>query len=227
LVGGEKEDETVKAGILALQGDFHAHGSVFDRLGVAWREVRTAGDFEDIHGLVIPGGESTTLLKLMLPDCRTAVLDLVRRGGCIYGTCAGALLLAREVRNPRQESLGLLDAVLSRNDYGRQNESFVLRREECDPPRDGRPGGRDTPPENEAAPLPSELVFIRAPRITEVGPKVRVLARARGDPVYVRQANILATTFHPELTSDTAVHAYFLKMMEAPIRMPEERKASA
>lgn len=217
----------MKVGILALQGDFHAHGMVFDRLGAPWREVRVAGDFEGLTGLVIPGGESTTLLKLMGADLRAAILDLARRGGCLYGTCAGALLLAREVRNPRQDSLGLLDAVLVRNGYGRQVESFVLREEGYTPCGEGGAGGEDCRPETGDEIRPAELVFIRAPLIQETGPEVRVLARVKGDPVYVRQGNILATTFHPELTSEVAVHAYFLKMMEASPLVSGQRKASA
>jgi 5'-phosphate synthase pdxT subunit len=189
----------VTAGILALQGDFHAHGRVFKRLGVSWREVRTPEDFENIQGLVIPGGESTTLLKLLTPGMRQKILDLAECGGAVYGTCAGALLLARTVLNPTQDSLGLLDAVMIRNGYGRQVESFVLHRGE-----DGLEGEE----------VPEELVFIRAPVFKELGPGVRVLAQAGGVPVYVRQNNILASTFHPELSADSTIHMRFIEMMK-------------
>jgi 5'-phosphate synthase pdxT subunit len=191
----------MKAGVLALQGDFHAHGRALERLGLSWRPVRNPEDFEGIRGLVIPGGESTTLLKLLTPECRRRILDLHGRGGAIFGTCAGALLLAREVRNPRQDSLKLLDAVMVRNGYGRQNESFVLHQGE-----DGLEGEE----------VPRELVFIRAPLFRELGPGVRVLAKALGAPVYVQQGNVLAATFHPELSADPSVHQRFSRMMQTP-----------
>lgn len=182
-------------GILALQGDFHAHAAALHALGAPWIEVRTARDMEGIRGLIIPGGESTTLLKLLTPECRDAILRLHATGGALYGTCAGVVLLARAVSHPPQEGLGLLDVEVVRNGYGRQRESFVAR-----------PGD----PEVEGEVLPPEMVFIRAPRIRRAGPGVRVLARVRGDPVYVVQGRILATTFHPELTGDRSVHARFL-----------------
>lgn len=189
----------MKVGILAIQGDFHAHGKVFDRLGVPWREVVTADQMEGLMGLVIPGGESSTFLKLLDAEFKTAIRNLVERGGAIYGTCAGAILLARKATNPDQEGMGLLDATIERNGYGRQNESFVAR-----PERDDVTGDE----------LPSELVFIRAPIFRELGPDVEVLTTANGLPVYVRQGRVMATTFHPELTEDTSVHARFLKLME-------------
>ena len=184
-------------GVLALQGDFQAHGAVLDAMGASWREVRGAEEMRGLTGLLIPGGESTTLLKLLTPEGRAAILDLAARGGAIYGTCAGAVLLARTVFNPSQPGLGLLDADVARNGYGRQKESFVLR--------PGDPGV-------EGDEVPEEMVFIRAPRIRRVGPGIQVLVRVKGDPVYVMQENILVTTFHPELTKDRSVHARFLSL---------------
>ncbi|MBU0753674.1 MAG: pyridoxal 5'-phosphate synthase glutaminase subunit PdxT [Planctomycetes bacterium] len=190
-------------GVLALQGDFHAHGRVFEKLGVPWREVARPEDFKDLNGLVIPGGESSTFLKLLTPELKEELLGLAARGGMIYGTCAGALLLAREVLNPRQMGLGLLDMVIERNGYGRQAQSFVCRRDD---------------PEVEGDDLPSELVFIRAPRIRKVHDQVRVLGRVKGEPVYVRHKGIMATTFHPELTDDPSVHLRLVKEIEKAVK---------
>ncbi|MFH2002120.1 MAG: pyridoxal 5'-phosphate synthase glutaminase subunit PdxT [Planctomycetota bacterium] len=189
----------MKVGILALQGDFLAHGKMFDRLGVPWREVVTSEALKGLKGLVIPGGESTTFLKLLDAEFKSAIRGLVERGGVVYGTCAGAILLARKALNPTQEGMGLLDAVIERNGYGRQGQSFVAR------------PGRDRVEGDE---IPSELVFIRAPIFRELGPDVKVLTLAGGLPVYIRQGPIMATTFHPELTTDPSVHMHFLKMME-------------
>jgi len=202
----------VKAGILALQGDFHAHGRVFERLGVSWREIRTPEDFVGIQGLVIPGGESTTLLKLLTPEMRYHILNLAKHGGAIYGTCAGALLLAKRVLNPGQDSLGLLDAVMIRNGYGRQVESFVLQRGD-----EGLEGEE----------VPEELVFIRAPVFQELGPAVRVLAQMEGVPVYVQQGNILASTFHPELSADPSIHRRFIDLMKVAADRREIRRAGS
>lgn len=187
----------MKIGILALQGDFQAHGRMLERLGVEWCKVLKAEDFDGIDGLVIPGGESTTLLKLLDDAMKAGIRSLSRRGA-IYGTCAGAIVLAKATLNPEQEGLGLLDAVVIRNGYGRQNESFVFR-----------PGEDEV--EGEAA--PRELVFIRAPVLHDLGPGVEVLATVKGSPVYVRQGNIMATTFHPELTQDESVHRRFLELI--------------
>ncbi|MHC4943088.1 MAG: pyridoxal 5'-phosphate synthase glutaminase subunit PdxT, partial [Planctomycetota bacterium] len=187
----------------ALQGDFSAHGKIFNRLGVSWREVVKPGDFEEIQGLVIPGGESTTFLKLLDEPLKSQIIALAGRGGAIYGTCAGALLLARKVLNPEQAGLGLLDITIKRNGYGRQAESFVCRR------GNGQVEGSDAP---------EELVFIRAPIIQEVGPEVEVLTRVKGAPVFVKQGRIMATTFHPELTADPTIHSRFLQEMEKAVK---------
>ena len=182
-------------GILALQGDYEAHAKMLDRIGVAHRYVRTSDDLSGLDGIILPGGESTTHLKVMTEE---GLFEPLRKfgaaGGPVYGTCAGAILLAREVHGPPQASLGLLDASVLRNGYGRQLASDVhvvqtkLREQRI------------------------EMVFIRAPIFETVGPKVEVLAEFGGHPILVRQGNILASTFHPELTEDTTIHEYFARM---------------
>lgn len=186
----------MKIGILAIQGDFEAHRKVLERLGAVVALVRSASDFVGLDGLVLPGGESTTHLKLLTEEGMLSPLtDRARHGMTIFGTCAGAILLAKEVKNPPQASLGLIDITVVRNAYGRQLESCVV---------EGATdlGGR-----------PLEMVFIRAPRIERVGPDVQVLARRDATPVLVRQGRFLAATFHPELTDDSTIHSYFLKMV--------------
>jgi len=185
-------------GVLALQGDFEAHRKALADRGVESVEVRTPSDLDGLAGLVLPGGESTTMLKLMestgLDDCLEV---LVRDGVPVLATCAGVILLAREVTNPPQRSLGLLDVAVERNAYGRQLESAVV----------------DLEVDAEAAlPTPKlEGVFIRAPRVTEVGASVRVLARRGRDPVLLRQGNVLAATFHPELSAASPVIDLFIR----------------
>ena len=185
----------MKIGVLALQGDFEAHCAMLASLGVDALEVRDVSGLQGLDGLVLPGGESTTQLKFLQEE---GLFDPLRRfaaeGGAIFGTCAGAILLAREVRNPAQASLGLLDISVLRNAYGRQLHSEV---------RFGH---------TSLKPAPLEMVFIRAPIIERVGPGVEILAEEQGTPVLVRQGNLLASTFHPELTSDPAVHSCFLHM---------------
>jgi len=186
-------------GILALQGDFEAHGRALDELGASWITVTAPEQFDDLGGLIIPGGESTTMLKLLTPELNEALAAFHDRGGAIYGTCAGTILLAREVRDPAQESLGLLDAVVGRNGYGRQRESAIVRR-------------RDRGVAGDA--VPEEMVFIRAPVIHSVGAGVRVLASVDGRPVFVEEGPVMATTFHPELTGDRSVHRRFLEKIK-------------
>jgi 5'-phosphate synthase pdxT subunit len=189
----------MKIGVLAVQGDFAAHGRVLQQLGVPWCEVRHPEQLSEISGLILPGGESTTMLKFLFEEGFLEPLqDFARRGGAFFGTCAGAILLAREVTNPRQPSLGLLDISVQRNAYGRQINSFVDR---VLSPVFGPP--------------PLEMVYIRAPIITRVGPGVEVLAEHRGHPVLVQQGRCLAATFHPELTEDRRVHERFLRLVEA------------
>jgi pyridoxal 5'-phosphate synthase pdxT subunit len=185
-------------GVLALQGDFAAHAAALRQAGAGVREVRRPGELPGLAGLVIPGGESTTLLRLFGDEpWFDALRNFAKGGGALFGTCAGAILLAREVRGPGQPSLGLLDAVVERNAYGRQVDSFEA-------PLDTS---------LEGGPLPA--VFIRAPRLLELGPGVDVLARHAGEPALVRQGRVLAATFHPELTADPRVPRLFLEMAAA------------
>ena len=181
-------------GVLALQGAFREHVAAVTRLGATAREVRQLKDIDGIDALIIPGGESTTMGKLlnewnMLEPLRQRILD----GMPVYGSCAGLILLCRDIENSDQPRLGVLDATVRRNAFGRQVDSFETAL---------------TIPEVGADPIPA--VFIRAPVITGVGAGVTVLAEVNGQAVAVRQNNILATSFHPELTPDTRMHSYFL-----------------
>jgi len=189
----------MRIGVLALQGDFAAHQAALGRLGVEALEVRKPEQLAGLDGLVIPGGESTTLLKLMGETFPSALRAFHATGTPTYGTCAGLILLAREVVAPRQESLGLIDVTVERNAHGRQRESFEA---EAEARIDGR-----------AATIP--MVFIRAPRIVRAGPGVTVLASWRDEPVLAREGPVLVSAFHPELTSDLAVHRYFAAMAAA------------
>jgi pyridoxal 5'-phosphate synthase pdxT subunit len=182
-------------GILAIQGDYEAHAKMLDRIGVAYTYVRRPEDLKGVSGVILPGGESTTHLKVMTEEgLFDALKQFASDGGAFFGTCAGTILLAREVHGPSQESLALLDVSVLRNGYGRQLASDVHL-------------GK-----TKIAAAPVEMVFIRAPIIESVGKGVEVLAEDAGHPVLVRQGKILASTFHPELTGDPSVHEYFLKM---------------
>jgi 5'-phosphate synthase pdxT subunit len=185
-----------KIGILAVQGDFAAHAEMLRSLGAETVEVRTVADLEKCDGLVLPGGESTTQLQFLQEE---GLFEAIKRfavnGQPVFGTCAGAILLARDVQHPPQESLGLMDMTVLRNAYGRQMASDVFF------------GASKLEPE------PMEMVFIRAPIIEKVGPGTEVLAEYEGKPVLVRKGNLLAATFHPELTSDATVHKYFLSLV--------------
>jgi 5'-phosphate synthase pdxT subunit len=184
-------------GVLALQGDFEAHLAALARAGAAAREVRTAAEVLASDGLVIPGGESTTFKKLMEgTGIEDAIRTVALRGDAVLGTCAGAILLADAVTNPDGHGLGLLPITVARNAYGRQLDSTVLRLTDVDRAVLG--------------PEPLEAVFIRAPKITAAGEGVAVLARRGADPVLVRKANIVAATFHPELSEDRRVVDLFL-----------------
>ena len=190
----------MRIGVLALQGDFALHARVLEQCGVAAVEVRKPVELDEVDGLIMPGGESTTLLKLIDAwDFVPALEKFNSAGKPIFGTCAGLILLAREVESPKQLSLGLIDVTVVRNAYGRQRESFEAS------------GTAKLGPD----PSQLEMVFIRAPRITRVGPGVETLARHGNDAVLVRQGTVLVGTFHPELTEDTAVHGYFCRMVEA------------
>ena len=187
-------------GLLALQGDFAAHEKVLGELGVESKLVKKPADLTDVQGLIIPGGESTTLLKLMAPVAmRPALEQFHAQGRPIFGTCAGLILLARDTLPP-QESLGFIDIVAKRNAYGRQIDSFVAL---------GKPLAADLSVE------PLEMVFIRAPKIARVNSGVTPLAEYRGEVVLARQGNVLVSSFHPELTQDRRVHRYFLQMLAA------------
>jgi pyridoxal 5'-phosphate synthase pdxT subunit len=192
----------MKLGVLALQGDFSLHAKALARCGgrsVKVVEVRKPEQLDDLDGLIMPGGESTTLLKLMDTWGFVPALKKFHAGGRpIFGTCAGLILLAREVTSPAQFSLGLIDVGVERNAYGRQRESFEAS---GTAELDGRP-------------VPVEMIFIRAPRIRRVGEGVQTLARHGGEPVMARQGTVLVATFHPELTGDPAVHRYFCRMVE-------------
>ena len=190
-------------GILALQGDFIEHTAVLQRLGVSAREVRTAPQLADLDALIIPGGESTTMAKLMdIYGLREPLLAHAWAGRPVWGTCAGMVLLANRLIESRPEPLGLMDMLVQRNGFGRQVDSF-----ETDLEVEGMGGG------------PMHAVFIRAPLVCETGPGLQVLARLEsGAVVAARQGNLLATAFHPELTPDNRLHRYFLDLVAAPAR---------
>lgn len=189
----------MRIGVLAVQGDFEAHLKVLERIGVASTPVRTARELEGLDGLILPGGESGAHLRIMRENgLLDAIRDFHGRGGAIYGTCAGLILVARHVENPAQESLGLIDVDVLRNGYGRQIDSFEA---------DAR-GERDL---TNGAPF--RMVFIRAPRITRTGPGVSVLLEHEGEPVAARQGRVLVTTFHPEMSGDPRVHRYFTEQV--------------
>jgi len=185
----------MKIGILAVQGDFEAHAATLARMGIEYAFVRTPRDLEGVDAVILPGGESTTQWKFIVEEgLDKSLAEHAAKGGAIFGTCAGAILLAREVQNPAQQSLGLADITVVRNAYGRQLASEV------------RHGATSISPE------PIEMVFIRAPIIERVGPDVLVLAKSEDQPVLIRQGRILIATFHPELTNDSTVHEYFLRI---------------
>lgn len=202
-MGTERSARLVKPrlGVLALQGDFAAHAEILRGAGAQAREVRTPAQLDGLHGLILPGGESTTLLRLLrLEGLDHSLREFHARGGALFGTCAGLILLASEVILPEQESLGLLDVTVERNAFGRQIDSFVAQ---------GSVSLADSP-ETESA---MEMVFIRAPRIRRVGRGVRVLGRLGEEPVLVQSGRILAATFHPEVARDPRVHRYFIGLL--------------
>ncbi len=186
----------MRIGILELQGDFAAHARVLHELETEVCGVRAPDDLEGLDGIILPGGESTTILKLLHQSGLWEPLrNRLLTGLPALGTCAGLILLAQQVHGPEQESIGALDVVVERNAYGRQRESFVA---EASIPALG--------------PDPKPLVFIRAPKITETGDGVRMLATYEGDPIFVAQGAILAAAFHPELTQEAGVHRLFLEL---------------
>ncbi len=186
----------MRIGVLGLQGDFREHLTVLRSLGIDARDVRTKEQLDEIDGLIIPGGESTTMAYLLE---RTGMLSVLRERGAqgfpIYGTCAGMILLARELKDSSPENrLALMDITVKRNAYGRQLESFEA----------------DLQIKNIGE---FHAIFIRAPKVVRVGPAVEILAEHEGTPVLVRQKNLLASSFHPELSSDPRVHQYFLEIV--------------
>lgn len=181
-----------RIGVLAIQGDYAAHAEALGLAGAEPVEVRKPEELVGLDGLILPGGESTTVLRFLEKNNFLERLREFCLTQPVFGTCAGAILLSREVRNPAQVSLGALDAVAERNAYGRQIDSAILTAET------ELPGG------------PLEMVFIRAPRLVELGAGVVVLAKRNDDPVLVRQGKVMAATFHPELSADGRVHRYFV-----------------
>ena len=190
-------NEPLAIGVLALQGAYDAHAAVLTALGTAPRLVRHAAELDSLDGLSIPGGDSTTFLKFLERDGFLDALTLFVQHKPTFGTCAGAILLAKEVANSTQQSLDALDIAVERNFYGRQNDSTILTE------ATSLPGG------------PLEMVYIRAPRISRIGPGVEVLATRNGDPVLVRSGHLLAATFHPELSGDLRVHSLFLDIVRS------------
>jgi 5'-phosphate synthase pdxT subunit len=179
-------------GVLAIQGDFDAHRKRLEQLGAEVVLVRKPEQLDDIDGLVIPGGESGAFLRILGPQGFEKLKQFVRRKPT-FGTCAGAIMLAKEVTNPDQPGLGALDIRIRRNAYGRQIDSSI---------REGTFGES-----------PLEMVFIRAPKIEHLGPGVEVMAMEGNDPVVVRQGRAMAATFHPELSTDPKVHQAFLDLV--------------
>ena len=184
-------------GVLAIQGNYASHAQALTEAGASPVEVRKPEQLASLDGLVLPGGESTTMLKFLDKHSFFEVLQEFCRTRPVFGTCAGVILMAREVLNPSQRSMGVLDAVVERNAYGRQIDSVIVTAETV------LAGG------------PLEMVFIRSPRISQIGPGIDVLARREGFPVLVRQGRILAATFHPELSHDRRVHRLFVESVAA------------
>lgn len=184
-------------GVLAIQGDYEAHALALTESGATASLVKTPAELATVQALILPGGESTTMLKFLERNGLFEALETFAATHPVFGTCAGSILLAREVRNPSQRSLGLLDITVERNAYGRQIDSAIITADTT------LPGG------------PLEMVFIRAPRIIATGPDVEILADRDGFPVLVRQGRLMAATFHPELSADRRVHQLFVDLVRA------------
>lgn len=216
-------------GVLALQGDYESHARALEQVNAQPKMVRTSAELDQIDGLIIPGGESTTFLKLLEREGLFTPLEQFVHTRPTFGTCAGCILLAKHVTHPDQQSLGALNATVERNAYGRQIDSQIITGPTS------LPGG------------PLEMVFIRAPRLTNLGSKVEVLATRDGSPVLVRQNNILAATFHPELSHasgsannldehpadgsddhpDRRVHRYFVEMVRDDAQQADNASSAA
>ncbi len=185
-------------GVLGLQGDFREHVLILQRMAIEGIVVKTVEDLEKVHGLIIPGGESTTIGKLARSTgLADKIIDRARNGMPVYGTCAGMIMLAKKLLNyPTQYTLGLMDITVERNAYGRQIESFEVL---LNVPVFGKK---------------INAIFIRAPKIVEIGENVRILAEHEGVPVLVQEGNLLASSFHPELSENLEVHKYFVEMVK-------------
>jgi 5'-phosphate synthase pdxT subunit len=194
-----KETARPRIGVLAIQGDYDAHAGALREAGAEPVLVRKPDQLQGLDGLIIPGGESTTFLKFLERDGFLDALRAFTQTTPTFGTCAGCILLSSKVLHPPQPSLGVLDATVERNAYGRQIDSSI------------REGSTSLGTDYDSGPL--EMVYIRAPRIQQVGKNVSVLAERDGFPVLVRQGHLLAATFHPELSSDRRIHRYFVDMV--------------
>jgi 5'-phosphate synthase pdxT subunit len=190
-----KNPQPIRIGVLAIQGGYDAHARALADVGSEAVLIRKPEQLDGLDGLILPGGESTTFLKFLERDGFLESLRAFTEKKPVFGTCAGCILLAKEVLHPAQASLAAIDLTVERNAYGRQNDSMIQEAPTI------LPGG------------PLEMVYIRAPRISKMGEAVQVLAEREGSPVLVRQGNILAATFHPELSDDRRVHRYFLDMV--------------
>lgn len=187
----------MRVGILAVQGDFDAHARVLQRLRCDYRLVRQPEELDGLDALILPGGESTAMLKLLEPEAFRDRLQAFVREHAVLGTCAGAILMAQRVTDPAQDSLGLLDVTAARNAYGRQIDSSIRR---------ARVSPEFVPGLGEEL----ETVLIRAPRFRDLGPGVRVAAAVDGEPVLLTQGHVVAASFHPELGHEDKVHRWFL-----------------
>ncbi|MFL2760335.1 MAG: pyridoxal 5'-phosphate synthase glutaminase subunit PdxT [Dehalococcoidia bacterium] len=182
-------------GVLAIQGDFLEHRKMLDSIGIESKEVRLPDELENLEGLIIPGGESTTIVQLIdIYGLRAPLVDKVNQGLAIWGTCAGMIVIAKNLKDKRPDPLGLMDIEVSRNAFGRQIDSFET---------DLDIQGMDGPP--------MHAIFIRAPLVTQIGTDVEILAEVDdGKPVAVKQNRVIATSFHPELTEDSRMHSMFV-----------------
>lgn len=189
----------IEIGVLDIQGSVKEHMDALRKIGVRPISVKTKNDLDRIHGLIIPGGESTTIGKLLKASGLFESIQKRARAGTltIWGTCAGAILLAKKIVNLAPQNLRLMDIEIERNAYGRQTDSFEAEIKVTGIGKSNFPG-----------------IFIRAPRVTKTSPKVKILARYEGFPVILEQNNLLATMFHPELTQDTRIHKYFLSLVK-------------
>jgi len=203
----------MKIGVLALQGGFNLHDERLQELGTEPFLVKKASEISGLDGLVIPGGESTTLLKLADTELRKKIASSVHEGLPLFATCAGLIFVSKKVESPHQESLGLLDVDVKRNAYGRQVDSFI--ESQLAWTQSGQQFLKVINKQGEQNSI-CEAVFIRAPRIVRTGPAVEVLMKHDNDPILVRQGNILGATFHPELSAQAmVVHQGFLALCSA------------